>query len=650
MLKKTLAILLVILTLFISSACTYFENTTSVSSDTESEVVESESPSSESESESEVITSELTEDTTNTLESNLISDEDAIELFEIGNRTSNAWREFDIWPDQNSDDYIMYKSPRRTEPEKYYPLSPESYVRLSAPDIRGNTEIYYGNHDWMQENLARIFTKSFIEKHFTYGDPSPLIYQDGIVYIYPSGGAGYYSGRHMNHTILERSENELAIMCEVYRYDFDIFDINYSEIDRLLYMKFVKDGDNWLIDEHYSDYPCPVPAQDPIPAEYDWAYKKYYEIMPYCEMWYYFEKPEEDTAFDESKIIGMFKCVGKHYNGEFYKQEPEITPQLSFYEDGSCRLLIGYNGEKLYINGEYTISGREIDIVFDYSGTPFYGNKSPEYSFYFKEDDLIEINSNFNDDIKRGYGFVKVDNISEISSKEPTKEIDIMEFINLDWNFEEDAEYPYLTKDEILAFDKHAEFVMPDPSTSNCDFDFNIRNTNCSLFGYNGVLEYFGSIQDQDKSENVTERNNPMYGTLYEYCGNGSDVLFYPKVQFTIPNVTYNQFLDIQNKISDFTNDDSAFRFSSYYEKYVSEELSEAVDALGADTVIGFPPVELDIIRSNIKSIPNSGWSITIEFLNDMTRQNNAQYWGKYVSDYYLPKPLYNILVITFET
>ena len=64
MLKKTLAVILVILTLFISCACNYFENTASVSSDTESEVVEPESVSSES----EVITSELTEDTTDTFD------------------------------------------------------------------------------------------------------------------------------------------------------------------------------------------------------------------------------------------------------------------------------------------------------------------------------------------------------------------------------------------------------------------------------------------------------------------------------------------------------------------------------------------------------------------------------------------------------
>ena len=375
----------------------------------------------------------------------LISDKEAIELFEAGNRTSNNWREFNVSVDMRSDNYIMYQSPTMTNPGQYYALSPEKSTRLSEPDIRGNTEIYYGNHEWMEENLPLVFTESFIEKYFTYGNPSPLVYQDGTVYALPPGGAGYYSGKHANYTILERTETELAVMCEVYKYDFDILDIDYSEIGRLLYVKFVKDGDNWLIDEHYSDYPSRVSALDRIPNEYDRVYKKYYEIMPYYKVSNFFEKPEE-TPFDESKIIGTFTCVGKHYNGEFYKDAPEITPQLSFYKDGSCRFTVGYKGDEICIDGNYNISGRNIDIELDYTGTQFYGNTRTNLQFYFKADDLIEINSDFSDDIQAGYGFIRDDtadapseitqehdNSGLISDKEAIKLFGIGEYTSNQW-------------------------------------------------------------------------------------------------------------------------------------------------------------------------------------------------------------------------
>ncbi len=907
MLKKTLAIILTITILLALSACGLFSP-----AQTEEEVMTFDvSEFTEREALTTVDTTEVTaeEDTSDTQdsgESGVMTDEEAIELFRSYHSTSEYWRELEIYTDTNTDDYIEYTSPDGTFSDIYYAIPKDYTASLSEPDVRGNTEIRYGDNDWMQKNLRTIFTEGFIQRYFNYEAPRPhLLYRDGTVYARAFGGAGQSPRIPENYTILHKSENELAIMCEEHGYDF-VNKKPFDEIQSFWYMKLVKEDGLWLIDEHYSH--CAdvrIDASDRVPAEYDWVYKKYYEIMPYCEMHWYFEKAEEETEFDTSKIVGAFKCVGEQYNGKFYEEAPEITPVISFNGDGSCSLLIGYKGEQVYIDGKYTISGREINVVFDVTDTPFSNpTGKDERSFYFKKDDLIEINSNFYvDDIKRGYAFVRdevelpnesqdfsepvqysgiyngstitmtltlteynfsacqfvtsgfvngyinlcyhgkrgeenvcqaralfdkngkmvvepiYDNIgtvspdgkvvayladneedrgkltgnsrpylidlkkntvtliteeesnaywlalenntsetinSEYSIKKTMRdwrydytvfdkdgnecytfedahsayfvsdetiwclyddicalydvygnrispetqvignfedglaafvadgklgiisdkgeviistqievqdrfsffqphlwlneglmrvdvdgilgiveisrsnEIDVEGFFELDWKSEENGAKVYVTKDEIIDFDKSARFTGANHSfavSGNGKSGFNIISKNRSLWGHEGCLvKYFGDLKED--SENIVTEDNAMYGTVYKYTGDGSDVMFKRRFKVYVPNVTYNDYVDIWQKVIEYQYGDKATEYLQNHP--IHYEIIEAKDTYGEDAVLKEIQIPADIGRMTL-------------YLTTGDDMQDSEYIGA------LPQPLENRLTIYFE-
>lgn len=448
-------------------------------------------------------------------DSELISDEEAIELFEKAEYTSKNWLSFSFDPKYFTQDEPIYKEYADSKSIEYYPLTKDAHARMSEPDMRGNTEIYYGDHDWMQQEMSHIFTPKYIEKYFSYGYPSPLIYEDGIVYSMPSTSPIRLRAPsiiYKNPTVIHKTEDELAVICEVYRSDYITYEYDYSQIYGLSYMKLVKINDEWLIDEHYSERYALVTPNDRIP-------KEYFENIP-------------------EKYLGMTK-----------------------YFDGS--------DDETYVN-----------------------------------------------------------------------QVDIMGFIGLDWRVEGGDGKEYVTKDEILSFDKSAEFrgansgLSRNGVQSSC---FEAISINSTFGGYECFVDYKGRIKED--SENIIAKENAsIYGTSYSYIGDGSDVLFDPCMLVTVPNVTYNDYVSILDSISE------TVKLSPDNKLSPPAMLSLLRDDYGADTVF------TDIIDKRIYigsiEIPDSDWTISIDLIDEDMLQG-AQNEGLYGNP--LSVPIYNRMNIYIE-
>ena len=246
-----------------------------------SEIAVSDSASTESDNTSEDASENvaITEESTD-----LISDEEAIKLFTSGKHTVYNWFKCAIWVDVTAENYI-YRDYGNFGPHKYYPLSQDTHSRIDdeIDDLADKTEIYYGDHDWMQKNLRERFSERFIEKYFAYEYPYPLIYENGIVY-YTNPVCGDASPQdHIKPKVIHKTCAEFAVICEVYGYDWNTFEYDYSKIIGLEYMKFIKSDDSWVIDECYNNNGAIVYAflEDKIPKEYMPVIPKEYSHLTY---------------------------------------------------------------------------------------------------------------------------------------------------------------------------------------------------------------------------------------------------------------------------------------------------------------------------------------------------------------------------------
>ncbi len=232
--------------------------------------------------------------------------------------------------------------------------------------------------------------------------------------------------------------------------------------------------------------------------------------------------------------------------------------------------------------------------------------------------------------LNEGLILVDVDGILGIIEISRSNEIDVEGFFELDWKSEENGAKVYVTKDEIIDFDKSATFVGGNHSfavTGNTQGGFNIISENRSLWGHGGCLvKYYGSLKED--SENIVPEDNAMYGTVYEYTGDGSDVMFSRMINVYVPNVTYNDYVDIWQKVLEYQYGDKAAEYSQSYP--IPYEIVEAKDAYGEDTVL--------------KEIQNHGdigrISLTLTTGDDM---QDSEYIGC------LPQPLENRLKICFK-
>ena len=234
----------------------------------------------------------------------------------------------------------------------------------------------------------------------------------------------------------------------------------------------------------------------------------------------------------------------------------------------------------------------------------------------------------------------------EVSAKGPYEEIDIMGFVGLDRKFEEGDKYPSLTKDEILSFDKNAYYIGTAPIHSDAAqrFRFFIGNNNCSLFGHNGFLYYSGELKADGLSENVTDYSHELYHPCYEYIGDGSEVLFESDMVFTIPNVTYNEYLDILNKAAEFTKQDVNDIKIIYDRKYTNlTDLAKDLNIDNYDDVVNVDSFE---IYTNSISIPDCNdypFYIKIDWLSESHFSGDNR---RHLDIYPFDEDIYNCVVI----
>ncbi len=438
-------------------------------------------------------------------DSELISDKEAIELCIAGQKTVYSWGKCGIG--YLLEDFIIKQIDDMEY--KFYPVEKDGYTSID-PDIRGNTKIYYGDHEWMQENLRKIYTENYIENHFSYGLPWPFIYENGTVYFsnYAGGSTALHSD--INYTVIYKTENEFAVVYETYpREYFGASEILFFDHFHLGYMKFVKNGDLWLIDAYSSNEIDGFIFDDIIPAEV------------------------------KDKV-------------------PE------------------------------NIRNR-----------------------YWKYDESDGVN-----------------------------QVDIMGFIGLDWRVDGGDGKEYVTKDEILSFDKSAEFrgansgLSRNGVQSSC---FEAISINSTFGGYECFVDYKGRIKE-DSENIIAEENASIYGTSYSYIGDGSDVLFDPCMLVTVPNVTYNDYVSVLDSISETVKLPPDNKLSP------PAMLSLLRDDHGADTVF------TDFIDKRIYlggiEIPDSDWMISI-YLIDEDMLQGAQNEGIYVNP--LSIPIYNRMNIYID-
>lgn len=273
MFRKHIPFLASIICLAVLTSCLQSGNETPVTSGYGDETTATSTDFNESDKTSDTSTSD-----------NLISDEEAIALFLKGRHTVYSWFGFGIYTDMTSKE-VIYRDFGLSKNEAYYPLAKDSYQKLDEPDIAGNTGIYYGDYNWMEKHLKGVFSERFIKEYYSYEYPLPLIYENGTMYLANPYDMSNPPKDLANYTIIHKTENEFALICEVFDYDWYVYDYDYSEIEELEYMKLIKSGDTWLIDEYNSSLNLgAVRLNDPIPSEYkDNVPEKYYEMTIYFE-------------------------------------------------------------------------------------------------------------------------------------------------------------------------------------------------------------------------------------------------------------------------------------------------------------------------------------------------------------------------------
>lgn len=198
------------------------------------------------------------------------------------------------------------------------------------------------------------------------------------------------------------------------------------------------------------------------------------------------------------------------------------------------------------------------------------------------------------------------------------KELDIFDFINLEWKYSKENDCLYLSKDDILNFDSTAYYYGPQPSYSYTggNFYFYILSKDRTLFGYEGLLEYYGSRTPESLGESVTAEPNEMYGTWYKYIGTGDDAPFFPHMSFTIPNITLAQFTDIMNRIAELTDNDlNDLVFVSYQQQANIDTLDELLSIDDPDSVVD--DETLDVFVAYGIAVPNHpGWMFSIDWIS----------------------------------
>ena len=111
------------------------------------------------------------------------------------------------------------------------------------------------------------------------------------------------------------------------------------------------------------------------------------------------EVPESVSNIPEFNIIGKYICDNDYHKDEFFIENPESIPYITFNNDGSCKLLVNYLEGGCYMNGSYNIEDNQILVKLDFSGTIFEGTGTEymddEHVFTIISNDKIIIDKGF---------------------------------------------------------------------------------------------------------------------------------------------------------------------------------------------------------------------------------------------------------------
>ena len=176
----------------------------------------------------------------------------------------------------------------------------------------------------------------------------------------------------------------------------------------------------------------------------------------------------------------------------------------------------------------------------------------------------------------------------DVKEQTANKEINISEFIGLDWKFE-GLEYPCLSRDEILAYDKDAQYIgaVPGYSRPGPGYSFYIKSEGKTMFGYDGILYYRGGFEPTGAEENIVEYEHEFYSNCYKYTGDGSDIKFGSDMEFTITDVTLNQLLDIIDKAAKLADIDATEMKILYEDEYKKvSDIAEILSVKDYDAIL----------------------------------------------------------------
>ncbi len=102
--------------------------------------------------------------------------------------------------------------------------------------------------------------------------------------------------------------------------------------------------------------------------------------------------PESTSGIkDEFVVIGKYVCKSQYCEG----LEEECTPEINFYEDGTCRMFVNYLEGGANIKGEYSVESDKVFVKLDFTNSIFEGSGTKymddTYVFSIENDDNITI-------------------------------------------------------------------------------------------------------------------------------------------------------------------------------------------------------------------------------------------------------------------
>ncbi|MBQ7827502.1 MAG: hypothetical protein IJ386_04475 [Clostridia bacterium] len=139
---------------------------------------------------------------------------------------------------------------------------------------------------------------------------------------------------------------------------------------------------------------------DGVVLRYD-SYGKWGETYTYLNEWpnvYKFTVRHTPTT-DKSTVSGVYYYETELFNAEYRTMHPGHNPYISFFDDRTCVMIVGYGGGICPINGTYEIDGNKINVELDVensflggidvaTGKPYMDNK---YVFEIVDNDHIKI-------------------------------------------------------------------------------------------------------------------------------------------------------------------------------------------------------------------------------------------------------------------